>query len=101
MNDSVFPRIYDNRNGIFNRQIFRQHGKGLLQQRQLVIDSNLRRMIEDGYSLEDIPEGSVRIEELLNYFQYDYAGPKKGDMFSPDIIHTDEIISIYGFFGKK
>lgn len=43
--------------------------------------SNLRRMIEDGYSLEDIPEGSVRIEELLNYFQYDYAGPKKGEPF--------------------
>ena len=30
--------------------------------------SNLRRMIEDGYSLDEIPEGSVRIEELLNYF---------------------------------
>ncbi len=43
--------------------------------------SNLRRMIEDGYALEDIPEGSVRIEELLNYFQYDYAGPKKGEPF--------------------
>ncbi len=43
--------------------------------------SNLRRMIEDGYCLEDIPEGSVRIEELLNYFQYDYAGPKKGEPF--------------------
>ena len=43
--------------------------------------SNLRRMIEDGYCLEDIPEGSVRIEELLNYFQYDYARPKKGEPF--------------------
>ena len=43
--------------------------------------SNLRRMIEDGYSLEDIPEGSVRIEELLNYFRYDYAGPQKGEPF--------------------
>ena len=43
--------------------------------------SNLRRMIEDGYSLEDIPDGAVRIEELLNYFSYDYAGPKKGEPF--------------------
>ena len=43
--------------------------------------SNLRRMIEDGYCLEDIPEGSVRIEELLNYFQYDYVRPEKEEPF--------------------
>ena len=43
--------------------------------------SNLRRMIEDGYCLEDIPDGSVRIEEMLNYFQYDYVRPKKGEPF--------------------
>ena len=43
--------------------------------------SNLRRMVEDGYSLEDIPDGAVRIEELLNYFNYDYDGPKKGEPF--------------------
>lgn len=43
--------------------------------------SNLRRLIEDGYALEDIPDGSVRIEELLNYFDYDYAKPKKGEPF--------------------
>lgn len=51
--------------------------------------SNLRRMIEDGYSLEDIPEGSVRIEELLNYFQYDYVGPKKGEPFGVTTQITD------------
>lgn len=43
--------------------------------------SNLRRMIEDGYGLKDIPEGAVRIEELLNYFHYDYAKPKQGEPF--------------------
>ncbi|MCM1048663.1 MAG: VWA domain-containing protein [Clostridiales bacterium] len=43
--------------------------------------SNLRRLIEDGYALEDIPDGAVRIEELLNYFDYDYAKPKKGEPF--------------------
>ncbi|MCM1143072.1 MAG: VWA domain-containing protein [Blautia sp.] len=43
--------------------------------------SNLRRMIEDGYGLQDIPEGAVRIEELLNYFHYDYVKPKKGEPF--------------------
>ena len=43
--------------------------------------SNLRRMIEDGYSIDEIPDGVVRIEELLNYFNYDYAKPKKGEPF--------------------
>lgn len=43
--------------------------------------SNLRRMIEDGYAIDDIPDGAVRIEELLNYFDYDYAQPKRGEAF--------------------
>lgn len=43
--------------------------------------SNLRRMIEDGYRLEDIPEGAVRIEEILNYFDYDYNLPEGKEPF--------------------
>ncbi len=43
--------------------------------------SNLRRMIMDGASLEYIPSGAVRTEELLNYFRYDYEGPKNGEPF--------------------
>lgn len=43
--------------------------------------SNLRRMITDGYWLEDIPKGAVRIEEMLNYFTYDYKEPKESEPF--------------------
>lgn len=43
--------------------------------------SNMRRMIEDGYRIKEFPEGSIRIEELLNYFTYDYQGPKGGEPF--------------------
>lgn len=43
--------------------------------------SNLRRMITDGYALSDIPEGAVRIEEMLNYFTYDYKEPKGSEPF--------------------
>ena len=39
--------------------------------------SNLRRMIQDGYSISDIPEGAVRIEEIINYFSY-------GDLKEPE-----------------
>ena len=44
---------------------------------------NLRRMIRQGWVLDEIPAGAVRIEEMLNYFTYDYAGPQAGtgDLF--------------------
>lgn len=42
---------------------------------------NVRRMINSGCSITDIPSGAVRIEEMLNYFTYDYAGPKEGEPF--------------------
>ena len=42
---------------------------------------NVRRMIEDGCSLEDIPAGAVRTEEMLNYFTYDYSAPDGGSPF--------------------
>lgn len=43
--------------------------------------SNLRRLIRDGYDLEDLPEGAVRIEEMLNYFSYDYKEPAEQEPF--------------------
>ena len=43
--------------------------------------SNLRRLIKEGYSVEELPEGAVRVEEMLNYFDYDYQGPKGGEPF--------------------
>lgn len=44
--------------------------------------ANLRRMIFDGYGLDEIPAGAVRIEEMLNYFTYDYATPEAGERFA-------------------
>lgn len=43
--------------------------------------SNLRRMITDGYSLDEIPKGAVRIEEMLNYFTYNYREPEGSEPF--------------------
>lgn len=51
--------------------------------------SNIRRMIESGYALEDIPAGAVRIEEMLNYFSYDYKLPKKGEPFGVTTVIGD------------
>jgi Ca-activated chloride channel family protein len=38
--------------------------------------SNVRRFLTAG---QRPPKGAVRIEELVNYFKYDYAEPKSGD----------------------
>ncbi|MCR4807659.1 MAG: von Willebrand factor type A domain-containing protein, partial [Lachnospiraceae bacterium] len=48
--------------------------------------SNLRRLINDGYSVYDLPQNSVRIEELINYFDYDYREPKGSDPFSVNTV---------------
>jgi Ca-activated chloride channel family protein len=41
--------------------------------------SNVRRIIEDS---QNVPEDAVRIEELINYFDYDYPQPSDGEVFS-------------------
>lgn len=42
---------------------------------------NLRRMLNDGFAPDEIPSGAVRVEEMLNYFRYDYASPQDGEKF--------------------
>jgi Ca-activated chloride channel family protein len=44
--------------------------------------ANLRRMINDGSNAAEIPSGAVRIEEMLNYFDYAYPAPTGDDLFS-------------------
>ena len=43
--------------------------------------SNLRRLINNGYTLKEIPAGAVRAEEMINYFTYNYDGPEGNDPF--------------------
>lgn len=43
--------------------------------------SYLRRMIEYGWASSWLSKDSVRIEEMLNYFSYDYHGPRTGEPF--------------------
>lgn len=43
--------------------------------------ANVRRMLEWGYRADEIPAGAVRAEEMLNYFSYDYEGPKGREPF--------------------
>lgn len=48
--------------------------------------ANMRRMIREGYTAESIPSGAIRTEELINYFDYEYRGPKKGEPFGVNAV---------------
>ncbi len=43
--------------------------------------ANLRRMLNWGYEMDEIPSGAVRTEEILNYFNYNYQGPNGEEPF--------------------
>lgn len=43
--------------------------------------ANVRRMIENGYRLDEIDPAAVRAEEFINYFTYDLNLPKEGELF--------------------
>jgi Ca-activated chloride channel family protein len=51
--------------------------------------ANLRRMIMQGYQIGEIPSGAVRAEEMVNYFRYDYDGPKEGEPFGVNAVISD------------
>lgn len=66
--------------------------------------SNIRRMLDDGHLP---PADAVRIEEMVNYFSYDYASPTDGHPFA---IHTEvseapwnkkHKLVLVGLHGKK
>ena len=44
--------------------------------------SNVRRMLRNSlYNENSIPKGSIRAEEMINYFSYDYEGPAEDEPF--------------------
>ena len=45
--------------------------------------ANIRRMIENGV---EVPPDAVRIEEMINYFDYNYSDPAKDEPFA---VHTE------------
>lgn len=51
--------------------------------------SNLRRMLNEGYSIYNLPKDSIRIEELINYFHYDYSDPRGREPFGVNTMISD------------
>lgn len=44
--------------------------------------TNFRRMINDNYSLEQIPRGAIRAEEMINYFDYEVKETRDSNRFA-------------------
>ncbi len=44
--------------------------------------TNFRRMVKDNYTLEDIPKGAIRVEEMINYFDYEIVDSKDENRFT-------------------
>src|SRR5690606_1947038 len=70
-----------------NENIFRSVDTSPLSTFSIDVDraaySNIRRMINNG---QEIPKDAVKIEEMINYFNYEYPQPAKGQPFA---IHTE------------
>ncbi len=81
-NTEAYARIYDNR---FLRPL-----DAPLSTFSIDVDTaayaNMRRFLKQG-SLP--PADSVRIEELVNYFSYQYAPPAEQDADKPFAVHTE------------
>lgn len=66
--------------------------------------SNVRRMLNEGHLP---PAGAVRIEEMINYFQYNYPQPTNNDPFSINTEISDcpwnseHKVVVIGLQGKK
>ena len=66
--------------------------------------ANVRRMIEDGIN---VPEDAVRVEEFINYFDYDYSQPDDGQTFGEYVEISDcpwnnaHKLMMIGVQGKK
>lgn len=77
-------RVSENESyGRINENIFKSVGAAPLSTFSIDVDkagySNIRRMLNNG---QKVPKDAVKIEEMVNYFSYNYPQPKGKDPFS-------------------
>lgn len=82
-NDDQQPRWNTEEYDAINENIFHEALKNPLSTFSIDVDaasySNIRRFINNG---QRPPKDAVRIEEMVNYFDYDYEQPKNEDPFA-------------------
>ncbi len=88
----VGNRVSENESyGRINENIFKSVSTAPLSTFSIDVDkagySNLRRMLNNG---QEVPEDAVKIEEMVNYFTYNYPQPTGKDPFSitADVVNS-------------
>lgn len=88
----VSNRVSENESyGRINENIFKSVSTAPLSTFSIDVDkagySNIRRMLNNG---QEVPEDAVKIEEMVNYFAYNYPQPTGNDPFSitADIVNS-------------
>lgn len=89
---TVSNRVSDNESyGRIEENIFKSVATAPLSTFSIDVDkagySNIRRMLNNG---QQVPQDAVKIEEMVNYFAYNYPEPKGKDPFSitADVVNS-------------
>lgn len=81
--DTVVPNVNDEDYGTFVENVFESPKSSPLSTFSIDVDNasytNIRRFINNG---QKVPKDAVRVEEMMNFFKYNYPEPKGEHPFS-------------------
>ncbi|WP_439553736.1 YfbK domain-containing protein [Flavobacterium macrobrachii] len=81
--DTVVPNVNDEDYGTFVENVFESPKSSPLSTFSIDVDNasytNIRRFINNG---QKVPKDAVRVEEMMNFFKYNYPQPKGEHPFS-------------------
>ncbi len=88
--DTILPNIGDEDYGTFIENAFESPKSSPLSTFSIDVDNasytNIRRFINNGQS---VPKDAVRVEEMMNFFKYNYPEPKGEHPFSINTEYSD------------
>lgn len=88
--DTVVPNVNDEDYGTFVENVFESPKSSPLSTFSIDVDNasytNIRRFINNG---QKVPKDAVRVEEMMNFFKYNYPEPKGEHPFSINTEYSD------------
>ncbi|NMH24898.1 vWA domain-containing protein [Flavobacterium solisilvae] len=88
--DTVVPNVNDEDYGTFVENVFESPKSSPLSTFSIDVDNasytNVRRFINNG---QKVPKDAVRVEEMMNFFKYNYPEPKGEHPFSINTEYSD------------
>lgn len=88
--DIIAPNTNDEDYGVFVENVFESPKSSSLSTFSIDVDNasytNIRRFINNG---QKVPKDAVRVEEMMNFFKYNYPEPKGEHPFSINTEYSD------------